>query len=83
EEMDLLKPFQYKGTYFKAYDDSYDISIEIEVSSSLDSVKIYKFPIIAYAYTDEGYKKIYQGINVTPLLKFDKSFEFHLKIKTF
>ena len=46
-------------------------------------LKIYKFPIIAYVYTEEGYKKIYQGINVTPLLKCEKSVEFHLKIKTF
>ncbi|GAH07370.1 unnamed protein product, partial [marine sediment metagenome] len=40
--------------------------------------KIYKFPIIAYAFTDEGYKKIYQGINVLPCFKLKKEFEFHL-----
>ncbi|MFX0083961.1 MAG: alpha-amylase/4-alpha-glucanotransferase domain-containing protein, partial [Candidatus Hodarchaeota archaeon] len=83
KERDLLEPFQYTGTYFKAYDKSYDVYIEFNISSDSDSVKICKFPIIAYVYTDEGYKKIYQGINVTPLFKFEKSFEFHLKIKTF
>jgi len=83
EERDLLEPFQYKGTHFKAYDESYDVSVEFDISSDLDSVKIYKFPIIAYVHTDEGYRKIYQGINVSPLFKFEKSFEFHLKIKTF
>ena len=83
KERDLLEPFQYKGTHFKAYDESYDLSVEFDISSDLDSVKIYKFPIIAYVYTEEGYKKIYQGINVTPLFKLEKSFEFHLKIKSF
>jgi len=83
EERDLLDPFQYEGTHFKAYDEFYDVSVEFDISSDLDSVKIYKFPIIAYVYTDEGYRKIYQGINVSPLFKFEKSFEFHLKIKTF
>ncbi len=83
EERNLLEPFQYEGTHFKAYDESYDVSVEFDISSDLDSVKIYKFPIIAYVYTDEGYRKIYQGINVSPLFKFEKSFEFHLKIKTF
>ena len=83
EERDLLDPFQYEGTHFKAYDEFYDVSVEFDISSDLDSVKIYKFPIIAYVYTDEGYRKIYQGINVSPLFKLEKSFEFHLKIKTF
>ena len=83
EKRDLLKPFQYEGTHFKAYDESYDVSIEFEISSDSNSVKVFSFPIIAYAYTEEGYQKIYQGINVIPLFKFEKSFEFHLKIKTF
>jgi hypothetical protein len=83
KEKDLLEPFEYKGTQFKAYDESYDLRIEIDIISDLDPVKIVKFPIIAYAFTDEGYKEIYQGLNVTPLFKIDKSFEFHFKIKTF
>jgi alpha-amylase len=83
KEKDLLEPFEYKGTQFKAYDESYDLRIEFGIVSDLDPVKIVKFPIIAYAYTDEGYKEIYQGFNVSPLFKIDKSFEFHFKIKTF
>lgn len=83
DERNLLKPFQYKGTHFKAYDKSNDVSIEFEISSKSNSIKIYNFPIIAYAYTEEGYQKIYQGINITPVFKFEKSFAFHLKIKTF
>ncbi|MFX1323600.1 MAG: alpha-amylase/4-alpha-glucanotransferase domain-containing protein [Promethearchaeota archaeon] len=81
--IDLLDPSQYEGTHFKAYDESYDLNIEFEIVSDLDVVKIHKFPIIAYAYTEEGYKEIYQGINVTPLFKVEKSSEFHLKIKIF
>jgi alpha-amylase len=83
KEIELLEPFQYEGTLFKAYDETYDLNVEFDISNDLNSVKIYKFPIIAYAYIEEGYKKIYQGINVTPLLKCEKSFEFHLRIKIF
>jgi alpha-amylase len=82
-ETNLLEPFQYNGTHFKAYDESYDLNIEYEIFSDIDTIKIHKYPIIAYAYTDEGYKEIYQGISVIPIFKVDKSFEFHLRIKIF
>jgi alpha-amylase len=84
EENDLLKPFEYDGFHFKAYDDAYNLSVELEISSELksdlDSTKIVKFPIIAYAYTDEGYKKIYQGINLIPKFKLKRKQEYHLKL---
>ncbi|MHA2283565.1 MAG: alpha-amylase/4-alpha-glucanotransferase domain-containing protein [Promethearchaeota archaeon] len=83
EGVSLLEAFEYKGTQFKAYDESYDLRIEVDIISDSNPVKIVKFPIIAYAYTDEGYKEIYQGFNVSPLFKIDRSFEFHFKIKTF
>ena len=82
-ENNLLEPFEYKGTQFKVYDGSYDLRIEVDIKSDRDPVKIVKFPIIAYVYTDVGYKEIYQGFNVSPLFKIDKSFDFHFKIKTF
>jgi hypothetical protein len=82
-EINLLEPFEYRGTHFKVYDGSYDLRVEIDIISDLNPVKIVRFPIIAYAYTDEGYKEIYQGFNVSPLFKIDRSFEFHLKMKTF
>ena len=78
---ELLEPFQFIGSNFKAYDETYDLSFEIDISSKEDSIKINKFPIIAYVYTDEGYKEIYQGINITPLIKLDKNLEFHLRLK--
>ena len=81
KEKDLLEPFQYKGSYFKAYDDTYNLNFEILLSSNTDLININKFPIIAYVYTDEGYKSIYQGINVAPLLKLDKNFVINLKLK--
>ncbi len=83
KEKDLLEPFQYEGSHFKAYDDSYDLNIEFTILSKVGPIKINKFPIIAYVYTEEGYKKIYQGINVSPLIKIDKSFEITLQIKIF
>ena len=76
----MLEPFQYKGLNFKAHDETYDLHLDLEFSSKSDSIKINKFPIIAYAFTDEGYKKIYQGLNDTPVFKLEKNLEFHLKI---
>jgi hypothetical protein len=79
----LLEPSQYSGSHFKAYDESYDLNFEFEILSKGTSIKIYKFPIIAYAYTDEGYKEIYQGINVTPILKLNKNLEFQIKFQIY
>ncbi len=79
----LLEPFQYSGSHFTAYDESYDLHIDFDISSNSDSIKISKFPIIAYVFTDVGYKKIYQGINITPLFKLNKKLEFHLKINIY
>ncbi|MFX1499794.1 MAG: alpha-amylase/4-alpha-glucanotransferase domain-containing protein [Promethearchaeota archaeon] len=78
---ELLEPFEFVGSHFKAYDDVYSLSFELEISSKADSIKISKFPIIAYAYTDEGYKEIYQGINITPIIKLEKNLEVQLKLR--
>jgi alpha-amylase len=84
QKNELLKPFEYSGYHFKACDVSYNLNVEYLLSSQLksykDSIKIYKFPIIAYAFTDEGYKKIYQGINVIPRFKLKKIFEYKIII---
>jgi len=82
-ENKLMDPYQYTGSHFKAYDDTYDLLFEFDILNKNGSIKINKFPIIAYVYTDEGYKEIYQGINVTPLFKLDKNLEFHLKLRIF
>ena len=78
----LLKPFEYTGHHFKAYDESYKLNFELSLSSQIkadtDSIKIYKFPIVAYAFTDEGYKKIYQGINLLTQFKLKKNFEYEI-----
>lgn len=80
----LLKPFEYTGRHFKAYDESYKLNFELSLSSQIkednSSIKIYKFPIIAYAFTDEGYKKIYQGINLLTQFKLKKNFEYEIVI---
>jgi hypothetical protein len=85
QKNELLKPFEYSGYHFKACDVSYNLNVEYLLSSHLksdkDSIKIYKFPIIAYVFTDEGYKKIYQGLNFIAQLKIKKEFEFRLLLK--
>jgi len=83
----LLKPFEFVGQNFKAYDESYDLNLEFsfnDVSKATSNPKkIHKFPIIAYAFTDEGYKKIYQGINLLPRFKLSDEFEFKIDISVF
>ncbi|MFX0001989.1 MAG: alpha-amylase/4-alpha-glucanotransferase domain-containing protein [Candidatus Hodarchaeota archaeon] len=79
----LLESFQYNGSHFRAYDESYDLTFEIDVSSKYGMTKITKFPIIAYAYTEESYKEIYQGVNVVPIFKLEKNLEIHLTFKIF
>ena len=76
----LMEPFQYKGSHFKAYDEICDLNFELMISSFSSEIKINKFPIVAYVFTDEGYKKIYQGINIIPQFKLDKTFEIQLKL---
>jgi len=83
----LLEPFGYTGYNFKAYDETYNLNLEYSFTNqpkhNIISNKIYKFPIIAYAFTDEGYKKIYQGINILPTFKLFEEFEFGLTIDIF
>jgi len=83
KDIKLLESFQYTGSHFRAYDESYDLNLDIDISSNNDLIKINKFPIIAYAYTEKGYKEIYQGINVVPFFKLDKNLEIHLTLKIF
>ncbi|MFX1528462.1 MAG: alpha-amylase/4-alpha-glucanotransferase domain-containing protein [Promethearchaeota archaeon] len=84
---ELLKPFEYEGYHFKSYDENYNLTLEIEISSTsksdLEKVRIAKFPIVAFVYTDEGYKKIYQGINVIPRFKLSKNFIYNIDLKIY
>jgi alpha-amylase len=80
-EKDLLNVFQYVGSDFKAYDETYDLTVEMRFSSTSDEIKIYKFPINAFVHTDDGYRTIYQGINVTPRFKLSESFEIEIQLK--
>lgn len=54
--------------------------MQYALDSAQNPTKIVGFPLIANAYTDEGYKKIYQGINISILFDIDESLEFHLKL---
>jgi alpha-amylase len=83
EQNDISNPlslFHYEGINFKAYDETYDLNIEFALEGDQNAAKFVGFPLIANAYTDEGYKKIYQGINVAILFDIDKSLEFHIKL---
>jgi alpha-amylase len=82
-ENKILEPFEYIGSNFSAYDETYDLNFEIDISNKDNLIKIKKFPIIAYTYTEQGYKEIYQGICVVPIFKLDKNLEIHLTLKIF
>jgi alpha-amylase len=82
-ENKLLEPFEYIGKNFGAYDETYDFNFEIDISNSEDLIKITKFPIIAYTYTEQGYKEIYQGICAVPIFKLYKNLEINLTLKFF
>ncbi|MFX1288571.1 MAG: alpha-amylase/4-alpha-glucanotransferase domain-containing protein, partial [Promethearchaeota archaeon] len=81
----LLKSFEFSGRHFKAYDESYNLNIEYMLSNQFsgekDSIVIDKFPLVAYTFTDEGYKKIYQGINLLSKFNLTKNFEYEIIIK--
>ncbi len=84
---DLIKPFQYTGNNFKAQDLSYNLNLEYslqsETKADTELIEILKFPIVAYTFTDEGYKTIYQGINVIPQFKLRKELEIEIDIKIY
>lgn len=84
DTISLIEPFEFMGNHLQAYDESYDLQLEFQITNGFkidkDSFKISKFPIIAYAFTDEGYKEIYQGITIIPICKVKKEFEYHISI---
>ena len=84
ENNQLLKPLEFTGHNFKAYDASYDLTLEYSFRDksklNVNSFKIFKFPIVAFAFTDEGYKEIYQGINLLPRFNLNEEFEFSITI---
>ncbi|TET05298.1 MAG: DUF1925 domain-containing protein [Promethearchaeota archaeon] len=84
---ELIKPFQYTGNHFKAQDISYNLNLEYllqsETKADTELIEILKFPIFTYAFTDEGYITIYQGINVIPQFKLSKELEININIKIY
>lgn len=83
EESELKEMIFYDGTQFHAYDGTYDLNFDLEVDSDNKS-KIGTYPIISYTYTDEGYKNIFQGINLIPIFQNIKNnFSINLKIKIY
>jgi len=83
EKTELIDTCQYLGAHLKAYDETYDLSFEILISSTSEEIIVNRFPIVAFAYTDEGYKRIYQGVNIAPKFNLDKVFQIQLKLKIF
>ncbi|MHA1507460.1 MAG: alpha-amylase/4-alpha-glucanotransferase domain-containing protein [Promethearchaeota archaeon] len=84
---ELVKPFQYTGSHFKAQDVTYNLNLEYslqsETKADTESIEILKFPIVTYAFTDEGYKTIYQGINVIPQFKLKNELEIKIIINIY
>jgi alpha-amylase len=75
----LLNTFQYIGTDFKAFDPTYNLTFQIQFLSDL-KYKISRFPLISYTYTDEGYKDIFQGVNVIPIFNLEKDFSIDIEL---
>jgi hypothetical protein len=79
----LLDPLLFQGTTFKAYDRSYNLNFEVKIKNKSNKTKIAKFPLIAYTFTEEEYREIYQGVNILPIFKLDKHLEITLQLKIF
>ena len=79
----LLDPLLFEGSTFKAYDRSHDLNFEVKITSKSNKTRIAKFPLIAYTFTEEEYKEIYQGVNLLPIFKLDKHLELTLQLKIF
>jgi alpha-amylase len=75
----LQDEFEYIGSHFSAYDETYDLTFEVDINSDL-RYKIAKFPLISYTWTDEGYKNIYQGINLIPTFNFESDFTIKIRL---
>ncbi|MBD3195147.1 MAG: DUF1925 domain-containing protein, partial [Candidatus Lokiarchaeota archaeon] len=75
----LQDKFEYLGSNFSAYDETYDLTFEVNIDSDLRH-KIAKFPLISYTWTDEGYKHIYQGINLIPIFNFENDFIIKIRL---
>ncbi len=80
ERNSIIDNYQFSGDHFKAYDNTYDLSFELNINSDLES-KICKFPIITNTFTDEGYQNIFQGINLIPIFKIKKKFKINLNLQ--
>jgi hypothetical protein len=81
EKNPLVMPLEFAANKIKMHDNSYELKLDFTFQNNSRSettpIKIFKFPIITYAFTDEGYKNIYQGINLLSHFKPSKEFEFN------
>jgi len=80
ENSQLIDPLSFQCSKIKVFDKTYDLKLEMEFSSKIKPDKILKFPIIAYAFTDEGYKQIFEGINIIPCFKMRDKLDVSIKL---
>lgn len=64
-----------------AYDKTYDLTFQLTINSSEGPVNVIRYPIIAFAYTDTGYREIYQGLCTIPNIKLKSAFWMECKIQ--
>lgn len=82
KEESLIKSSEHTGNCFKAYDETYDLEYKINFQGNGSSeTKILKFPLNTYIYTENGYKSMFQGINLIPIFNLNKSFKSEINIK--
>jgi hypothetical protein len=84
QKVHLIESFEYEGTHFKAVDGTYNLNLEVNIRSGskkvASPVEILRFPLITHAFTDEGYKEIYQGINLMVKTKLDHENRVNINI---
>jgi hypothetical protein len=80
ENNEFLDSYKYLGKDFEAYDQTYDLKYKLNIDTSRPTT-IIKFPIIAHVYTENGYKRMFQGMNILPIFDLDKSFQIEINLK--
>lgn len=74
-----VSPFR-EGNFFGAYDPTNDLTFSIKVLGNVENANLGKFSIKTFSRTNQGYQKIFQGLNLIVSNSFnDFSLEFSIR----
>lgn len=81
ENKDFLnvRPFE-KGTFFAAYDKTYDLTFTVKMMQKNEKTQLGKHSIKTFSRTNTGYQKIFQGLNLIVVNSLD---DFELQFSIF